>query len=330
MPEERKRARRVAEFGDDEFGQSRFDEKATAARRFLDHADEVLVAERAEEHLAGLQPAGELGERAELAVEVGPHGHHASAGVRIDAVDERGAIFRTATEREELLELVDDEHGIGMRSEVGCVKCVERLRAGAGDDRVGDIRCEAGERDRRLAAPGRADDCDEPVRPQQLRAARHDIFPPEEQIGVHRERNGARPGYGLRVGSGGAVTPSATTATRSSVPSMPRSWFDPSARSSTPVGGATLTTDAVDADEQDLAGTREVTYPRRAIHGRAHDVVVDGDELARRQPIRTWTPSGRAESTRCNATAARTALTALVKVELLASPSTVAPCRRPP
>ena len=95
MPEERKRARRVAEFGDDEFGQSGFDEETTAARRLLDGADEILVAERAEQYLARLQPAGELGEGAELAVEVGPHGHHASAGVRIDAVDERGAIFRT-------------------------------------------------------------------------------------------------------------------------------------------------------------------------------------------------------------------------------------------
>ena len=47
-------------------------------------------------------------------------------------------------------------------------------------------------------------------------------------------------------------------------------------------------------------------------------------------PIRRCKPSGRTESARCNATAARTAFTALGNVAIVVSPSAVAPRRRPP
>ena len=73
VAEERECARRVAEFGDDEFGKSRFDAEAAPARGLFDHAFQILVPERAEQDLARLQPAGEIGEAAEFAVEVGPH-----------------------------------------------------------------------------------------------------------------------------------------------------------------------------------------------------------------------------------------------------------------
>ena len=61
MAEEGKRARRVAEFGDDEVGEPRFDDETAAARGRFDGADQVLVPKGAEQHLARLQPAGKLG-----------------------------------------------------------------------------------------------------------------------------------------------------------------------------------------------------------------------------------------------------------------------------
>ena len=131
-------------------------------------------------------------------------------------------------------------------------------------------------------------------RPRPLLARRTDRRP--------RATNGARPGYGLRAGSGGAVTPSATTAERSSLPSIPRSWFGPSARRSTPAGGATPTTDAVDADEQDLPGPARSRIRAARFTVGPQDVVVDGDELAGAIPIRMCTPSGagREGALQCN------------------------------
>ena len=132
MPKEGERAWRIAELGDDELGKSRLDEETTPASGLFNGAGQVLFTERAEQNLARLQMMGEVGKGAELSVEVGPDGHHAPARVGVDAVDECGAIVRTATEREEFLELVDDEHSIGMRRQVGGVERVERLHARGG------------------------------------------------------------------------------------------------------------------------------------------------------------------------------------------------------
>ena len=154
---------------------------------------------------------------------------------------------------------------------------------GRSDDRVRDRRCETGERDGRLAAPGRADDCDEPVRPEQLQAARDDVFAAEEQVGIlTRERREAGIGATRRIGRrgdavgdhGGDVVAPVDAAQIGS--GRARGGARPSVERRRPRRRR--------CREQDLTGTCEITDPRRAIHGRTHDVVVDGDELASRHP----------------------------------------------
>ena len=121
---------------------------------------------------------------------------------------------------------------------------------------------------RRLAAPGRADDRDEPVRPQQLGATRHDVFAPEEQIGVvarERREAGVRAagGVGWRSDAFGdhgneVVGPfDAAQLVRSEREELDaRGWrhADHGRRR---------------CRQQHLTGAGKVAYPRRAIHGRA-------------------------------------------------------------
>ena len=72
---------------------------------------QVGLGERTEEHLAGREPVGELGEGAELAVQVGPHGDDQPAGMGDDGVHEGGPLGGVVAQRDQLLELVDDEDG---------------------------------------------------------------------------------------------------------------------------------------------------------------------------------------------------------------------------
>ena len=141
--------------------------------------------------------------------------------------------------------------------------------------------------------------------------------------------NGARPGYGLRDGSGGAATPSATTAATSSTPSRPRSSCGPSSRSSTPAGNATRSTAAVDP-ESTISPVRPRSRTRAArltVGPSTSPSTAMTSPVAR--PARTRTPPAL-ERLRCIAIAACTALPAFGNAETVASPSTVAPTRRPP
>ena len=104
-------ARLVDDVGDEGVHERGLDVQAGAARGQLDRAPQVVRLHRADEDVVLRELGGERGEGRKAAVEVGPDGDDdrlVRRGTR-ERVEEDHALGLVAAEREDLLELIDDE-----------------------------------------------------------------------------------------------------------------------------------------------------------------------------------------------------------------------------
>jgi hypothetical protein len=137
VPEQRQSAGRLAELGGGELGQAFFDGEPASPGRLLHRPYQVRFRERAEEHLAGRQPVGELREGAELAVEVGPHRDDQPAGMGDHGVDEGRPFDWVVAHRDQLLELIDDEDRRVVTGDAGPLECLLGVGPWSHDDHFG-------------------------------------------------------------------------------------------------------------------------------------------------------------------------------------------------
>lgn len=205
-------------------GQGAFDDQAGRGGRADDGLPQLGPAHRTGEQGGVLQRGGEAGVFGAPAEEVGPHRDDdpqpaVGVGGGDEAVDEGVPLGRVATEGVQLLELVDDQPGVGVGVRYGHETLgvgAQRVRAGR-EDAYGRGRHVAGiaaltaargaqpgdqpgPQQRGLAAAGRAEDRREAVFAVQLGQPLHELVPAEEQIGVARFEPGQ-----ATVGRPGAV-----------------------------------------------------------------------------------------------------------------------------
>jgi hypothetical protein len=114
--QQRQAARLVEHIDDEGLGERRLDPQADPARGLDDGPAELVASHRADQHLVGPdQPREPVMGRA-APVEIGAHGnHHLYAPVAVfvkrhERVHEGGPLTLVTADREQLLELVDDEH----------------------------------------------------------------------------------------------------------------------------------------------------------------------------------------------------------------------------
>ncbi|ANZ38806.1 hypothetical protein BBK82_24820 [Lentzea guizhouensis] len=206
---ERQRGRLAGDVRDQPADQRGLDGGTGVAGGFGDGAAQLVTGHRADQELAALDRLDQFGVPGEVAVEV-----------RADADDdvrrphegrhEPVALLRPG-EREDLLELVDDQHearvvladpqsqggGVGELSsqrhrgpagELGEPDraLVGRVHTGREDQRVVEPRQQTGAQQRRLAAARRPEHADERAAPDQVDELRGELLAPEEAVGVLR------------------------------------------------------------------------------------------------------------------------------------------------
>ncbi len=209
--EQRQSARVLGAVRDELGHQGGFDGVAGRARGLDDGGTQLVGGHRADGDLRGAHGVDQRGEVRAVAVEVGPYAQHdAMLG---DLLDEPATNLAVLTEREDLLELVDDEHGVGGRGDRGAL--VERALARREEHRAAAQPWhETGSEQRRLARTRRADDQDDAVAGDLLLELGDQLGAAEEPVGVLLlERGEARVGRGgvrFRLGLvGGRGVPAA-------------------------------------------------------------------------------------------------------------------------
>ena len=187
---ERQCAGSTGDLADEQVDQPGFDQQPGLARRFLDGLAQRLLAHATEQVQAALDQPGEAGVDRHLRHPVGAHGHHHGPGTYRPARqlgEELAPLTLVATEREDLLALVDHQHVA--RRRVGCSRQRTHgvLSWGQHDDgaalmtqRRGDPRADQ----RRLAASRGTDHGQRARAPEQVEADEQVGLASEERLGV--------------------------------------------------------------------------------------------------------------------------------------------------
>jgi hypothetical protein len=95
--------------GQDHLGEAGFERQPPDLRGLLDGATKLVAAQRSEKDVVGRDLGPEAWHVGEASIEVGAHRDQASCGVLDDSIGERGPFVGVVTEREDLLELVNDQ-----------------------------------------------------------------------------------------------------------------------------------------------------------------------------------------------------------------------------
>ena len=301
---------------------------------------QLVVAHRAEQHLVRGDRARELGWRAQLAVEVGAHADRdRPSGARSSASMNARAALGVVAQREQLLELVDDDERPASASTRG------RLAPGVHEPRraasSGDLAGATGATRRRAAART----CRCPTRRRRASsrpgASRSMTAPttssrPKKKRAVVRRRTPAGRGTGTRSQASGVPTPGPATAwMRSAAPRRRAGGGGRDRRASSPPEGARRRAPPSSRDRRISPTVGLAADPRR-------EVDASGRSSRRRavRPRRCGCPKRTAiaqsvghcsaPSARVAAIAASTAPDADSKTETVASPSPMDLRKRPP
>ena len=128
--QERKRAGLRFDIGEQPVDELGLHAQPAGARRALDRPSQLTAAHRSHEHVVGTQHPAELAVLAAASVEVGAHGDDDGRGRRgQERIDERRPLARVATQREELLELVDGDQPVPLSADP--LEGSQRVLAGA-------------------------------------------------------------------------------------------------------------------------------------------------------------------------------------------------------
>jgi hypothetical protein len=149
-----------------DIAQRQFDEaglqtQPSQPRGFAHCPLQLVVAHRAEQDLVVRHRLGELGVGRELSVQIGAHTDRDRSADCEQRVDERAPRVRVVAQREELLELVDDDEPVGRIVEVERrrgARCEERRMSQPVRLPGADGSDDAGPQHRRLATARRPDD----------------------------------------------------------------------------------------------------------------------------------------------------------------------------
>ena len=190
MGQQRQAARFSFAVAHQQLDQAVLQPQAGQLRRLLDGPAQRITGQRRHEMQAALDELAQLGIDAELAETVTADGDdHVATAVGVGNQRPTQVIdrVRRMAELEQLLELVDDDHGCGC----GCPD-LGRCRTGIvsrHDDQdlaaaTTQRRDEPGAHERRLAASRRSGDDQERVGAESLHAGRRLVVPTEERVGV--------------------------------------------------------------------------------------------------------------------------------------------------
>ena len=111
--QQRQRTGLAGDVAQDQLDQAGLEAQSGEARRLDDRSLELGVAHRTQEDLVASDGPSELCVAGELAVHVSAYGDHDGRAEREQTIDERVAACAVVTQREELLELVDDDQLVG-------------------------------------------------------------------------------------------------------------------------------------------------------------------------------------------------------------------------
>ena len=114
MREQRQRAGLGGDVAQDQLDEAGLELQPGEPGRLGDRALELGGAHRPEQHLVVGDGERELAVPAEPAVDVGAYSDRDGAAQPQQRVDERPSAIRVVTQREQLLELVDDDESIGL------------------------------------------------------------------------------------------------------------------------------------------------------------------------------------------------------------------------
>ena len=160
---------------------------------------QLVARHRADEHVVGAEQARQLGIGGAAAVEVRAHGEHddgPGAGGADEPVGELAALLLVLARGEQLLELVDRQHGVPLAREAAGrpAQLAQRLLAGtdhrlrpvlaARQHAAGERGQQPGPHDRGLAAARRADDREQRRADEARDQLGHEPLAPEEVLGV--------------------------------------------------------------------------------------------------------------------------------------------------
>ena len=135
MGQKRQPAGLPGDVADDRFDQSGFDHEPGALGRALDRAPQLLLVHGPDQRMAFLERGSEAGVGGAVAVEIGSQSDDHSRlalGTVEQHLDEGGALLLVPAEREDLLELVDDEE----RCLTAALELLQGVDAGRNDRRV--------------------------------------------------------------------------------------------------------------------------------------------------------------------------------------------------
>ena len=174
--EERKGTGLTLDLGDEHVHEAALDAQSGGPRRLGDRAAKLVRRHRAEQDLVPRDGFGQPGVGGAASVEVRPQRDRYGLFAREQAVDEARAQLVVVAEREDLLELVDDQQpaGLGDRGALAGRDGLARAERGQ----------HAGPQHRGLAAAGAADDRDEAPLAQAGDQGGGELLAAEEQLAI--------------------------------------------------------------------------------------------------------------------------------------------------